>query len=104
MPAGAWRKRAPLRGSRRRRDGPRCPVATNIQPGQEPPLVRPVIRERERRRASMAKMDTLKLPKTIAGVKVPKFLRHPGTILEILNSPAGRLVIAEVLIAAAAAL
>jgi len=52
----------------------------------------------------MAKMDTLKLPKTIAGVKVPKFLRHPGTILEILNSPAGRLVIAEVLIAAAAAL
>jgi hypothetical protein len=52
----------------------------------------------------MVKTNTLKLPKAIAGVKVPKFLRHPGTILEILNSPAGRLVIAEVLIAAAAAL
>ena len=27
----------------------------------------------------MADEDSLKLPKKIAGVKVPKFLRHPGT-------------------------
>ena len=51
----------------------------------------------------MAKRDTLKLPKKIAGVKVPKILRH-GTATEFLNSPVGRFVLAEALIAAAAAL
>ena len=51
----------------------------------------------------MAKSDTLKLPKRIAGVKVPKVLRH-GTVTEFLNSPVGRFVLAEALIAAAAAL
>src|SRR5215217_8629342 len=59
---------------------------------------------RQRRRARMAKSDTLKLPKKIAGVKVPKALRHPGTIADFLNSPVGRFVLAEALIAAAAAL
>jgi hypothetical protein len=52
----------------------------------------------------MTKSDTLKLPKRIAGVKVPKVLRRPGTIVDFLNSPVGRLVLAEALIAAAAAL
>src|SRR5689334_16904247 len=48
--------------------------------------------------------NTLKLPKKIAGVRVPKFLRQPGMITDFLNSPVGRLVLAEALIAAAAAL
>ena len=48
--------------------------------------------------------NTLKLPKKIAGVTVPKFLRQPGTITDFLNSPVGRLVLADALIAAAAAL
>ena len=52
----------------------------------------------------MAKSNTLKLPKSIAGVKVPKFLRTPGTIEQFLNSPVSRAVLAEALIAAAAAL
>src|SRR4051794_28707820 len=52
----------------------------------------------------MAKSNTLKLPKSIAGVKVPKFLRTPGTVEQFLNSPVGRAVLAEALIAAAAAL
>ena len=52
----------------------------------------------------MAKSNTLKLPKSIAGIKVPKFLRTPGTIEQFLNSPVGRVVLAEALIAAAAAL
>jgi len=43
----------------------------------------------------MARSNTLKLPKKIAGVKVPKFLRQPGTIAEFLNSPVGRAVLAE---------
>src|SRR4051812_28109146 len=50
----------------------------------------------------MAKSDTLKLPKKIAGVKVPKVLRH-GTVTEFLNSPVGRFVLAEALVAAATA-
>src|SRR5690349_18241329 len=50
----------------------------------------------------MAKSDTFALPKKIAGVKVPKVLRH-GTVTEVLNSPLGRLVVAEALVAAAAA-
>ena len=37
----------------------------------------------------MAKSNTLKLPKSIAGVKVPKFLRTPGTVEQ---SPTARLV------------
>ena len=52
----------------------------------------------------MAKRDTLKLPKKIAGVKVPKGLRQPSTLIDVLNNPVGRLVVAEALIAAAAAL
>ena len=52
----------------------------------------------------MADDDTLKLPKKIAGVKVPKFLRRPGTFRDLLDSPVGRAVLAEALLAAAAAL
>jgi hypothetical protein len=52
----------------------------------------------------MGKSKPLKLPKQIGGIKVPKFLREPGTIEGILDSPVGRAVLAEALIAAAAAL
>ena len=52
----------------------------------------------------MAKGKASKLPKRIAGVKVPKFLRDPGTIEQLINSPVGRVVLAEALIAAATAL
>jgi hypothetical protein len=60
--------------------------------------------EDNKKEGRMTKSDTLKLPKRIAGVKVPKVLRRPGTIVDFLNSPVGRLVLAEALIAAAAAL
>jgi hypothetical protein len=63
-----------------------------------------VVSERQTRTSSMAKSTTRKLPKKIAGVTVPKFLRQPGTIAEFLNSPVGRAVLAEALVAAAAAL
>jgi hypothetical protein len=52
----------------------------------------------------MGKSKPLKLPKQIGGIKVPKFLREPGTIEGILDSPVGRAVLAEAPIAAAAAL
>lgn len=52
----------------------------------------------------MSKSKPLKLPKRIGGIKVPKFLREPGTIKGVLDSPVGRAVLAEALIAAAAAL
>ncbi len=47
----------------------------------------------------------LKLPKRIAGVKLPKALRHAAEdALEQIASPAGRLLLASALEAAAAAL
>jgi len=52
----------------------------------------------------MAKSKPLKLPKRIGGIKVPKFLREPGTLEGLLDSPVGRAVLAEALTAAAAAL
>jgi hypothetical protein len=42
----------------------------------------------------------LKLPKRIAGIKIPKTIRK-GTVGEFMSSPAGQLVIAEALVAAA---
>lgn len=50
----------------------------------------------------MAKHGKIKLPRRIAGVKIPKAIRK-GPIGHFLNSGAGQLVIAETLVAAAAA-
>jgi hypothetical protein len=44
----------------------------------------------------MAKAKTIKIPKTIGGVKIPKDLRKKGNaLLEKANSPEGRQVIAS---------
>jgi hypothetical protein len=51
----------------------------------------------------MAKKSQVKLPKTIAGVKVPKAVRTSGLLDEVLNSPLGREILAEALVAAAGA-
>lgn len=50
----------------------------------------------------MAKQASVKLPKRVAGVKIPKAVRK-GPIGHFLKSSAGQLVIAETLLAAAAA-
>jgi hypothetical protein len=51
----------------------------------------------------MAKKTKAKLPKTIAGVKVPKAIRTSGLLDELLNSPLGREILAEAIVAAAGA-
>jgi hypothetical protein len=50
----------------------------------------------------MAKHHGIKLPKRVAGVKIPKVIRK-GPLGQFLNSGAGQLVLAETLVAAAAA-
>lgn len=55
----------------------------------------------------MAKSKTkpMKLPKTIAGWKVPKPLRRSsGSLIRLIDSPLGRQVMANALVAAAGAL
>ena len=51
----------------------------------------------------MAKKTKAKLPKTIAGVKMPKAVRTSGLLDELLNSPLGREILAEAIVAAAGA-
>jgi hypothetical protein len=51
----------------------------------------------------MAKKLKLKLPKRVAGVKIPKSIRK-GPVGQFLNSGAGQILIAEALVAAAGAL
>jgi hypothetical protein len=51
----------------------------------------------------MAKKTKAKLPKTIAGVKVPKAIRTSGLLDELLNSQLGREILAEAIVAAAGA-
>lgn len=46
----------------------------------------------------------LKIPRTIAGVKVPKQFRRAGIVTSILDHPVGRAILAEVLVAAATAI
>lgn len=46
----------------------------------------------------MAKSDRIKLPKRVAGVKIPKTIRK-GPVADFINSSAGKLLIAEALIA-----
>jgi len=51
----------------------------------------------------MAQKAKSKLPKTVAGVKVPKAVRSSGLLDELLNSELGREILAEALVAAAGA-
>jgi hypothetical protein len=51
----------------------------------------------------MAKKLKVKLPKRVAGMKIPKSVRK-GPIGQFVNSTAGQIVIAEALVAAAGAL
>jgi hypothetical protein len=51
----------------------------------------------------MAKKAKAKLPKIVAGVKVPKAIRSSGLLDELLNSELGREILAEALVAAAGA-
>ncbi len=51
----------------------------------------------------MAKKLKIKLPKRVAGVKIPKSVRK-GPVGQFVNSTAGQIVIAEALVAAAGAL
>ena len=44
-----------------------------------------------------------KIPKKIAGVKIPKILRKDSLLKSLLNSPTGRQIIANALVAAAGA-
>lgn len=45
----------------------------------------------------------MKLPKMVAGVKVPKSLRKSRRLNAVINNPLGRTILADVLIAAAGA-
>ncbi|MES2625353.1 MAG: hypothetical protein V4628_08745 [Pseudomonadota bacterium] len=49
----------------------------------------------------MAKKVKVKLPKRVAGMKIPKVVRK-GALGEFLNSGAGQVILAETLVAAAA--
>jgi hypothetical protein len=49
----------------------------------------------------MAKHDKIKLPKRVAGVKIPKVIRK-GPLGQFLNSHAGQVILAEAVVAAAA--
>jgi nucleoid DNA-binding protein len=51
----------------------------------------------------MAKKSKAKLPKTVAGVKVPKAVRTSSLLDNLLNSPLGREILAEAIVAAAGA-
>lgn len=51
----------------------------------------------------MAKSGKAKLPKTVAGLKVPKVLRKSGMLETLVGSHAGRQILADALVAAAAA-
>ena len=51
----------------------------------------------------MAKKLKIKLPKRVAGVKVPKSIRK-GPVADFLNSGAGQVLLAQALVAAAGAL
>src|SRR3954447_12200800 len=56
---------------------------------------------------SNSKSDSKKsesgIPKKVAGVKIPKAVREPGTLSNLFNSALGREIIADALIAAAGA-
>jgi hypothetical protein len=49
----------------------------------------------------MAKPTKIKVPKRVAGVKIPKTVRK-GPVMQFVNSSAGRMLIAEALTAAVA--
>ncbi len=49
----------------------------------------------------MAKDGKIKLPKRVAGIKIPKVIRK-GPLAEFLNSHAGQMILAEAVVATAA--
>jgi hypothetical protein len=51
----------------------------------------------------MAKSDKVKVPKTVAGFKVPKALRKSGILDTLVGTPAGRQLLADAIMAAAGA-
>jgi hypothetical protein len=53
--------------------------------------------------AGTKKAAAAKLPKTVAGVKVPKAIRESGIVAKFLNHPLGRQILADALVAAAGA-
>ena len=48
-----------------------------------------------------SKKDETKLPKKVAGVKVPKAVRESGSLATLFNSALGREILADALIAGA---
>ncbi|MGA0597592.1 hypothetical protein [Enterovirga sp. CN4-39] len=51
----------------------------------------------------MAKGSKTKLPKTVAGIKIPKGLRKSGVLETLVGSQAGRQLLADAIMAAATA-
>ena len=51
----------------------------------------------------MAKSSKTKLPKTVAGIKIPKGLRKSGVLETLVGSQAGRQLLADAIMAAATA-
>ena len=51
----------------------------------------------------MSKSDGLKLPKSIAGVKIPKALRKSGALDLLVATPESRQLLADAIVAAARA-
>ena len=51
----------------------------------------------------MAKSDKVKIPKKVAGLKVPKAIRKSGALETLVGSQMGRQILADALVAAAAA-
>jgi hypothetical protein len=49
-------------------------------------------------------MKSIKIPKTVAGVKVPSALRGRGPVAKFLSSSAGKMLIAEAVVVGLAAL
>jgi hypothetical protein len=60
-----------------------------------------MVTRQSRAGAEMAKSSKIKVPKRVAGVKIPKSVRK-GPALQFVNSPAGKLLVAEALTAALA--
>jgi hypothetical protein len=88
-------------------DHPFCPAVPYGVAGTSPP-VRWLFPQLDNQEASMAKAKAKSkkntgLPKTVAGVKVPKAVRQSRSLGTLINSPLGREILADALIAAAAA-
>ncbi len=49
-------------------------------------------------------MKSIKIPKSVAGIKVPRALRSKGPVAKFLGSSAGKMLIAEAVVVGLAAL